>query len=285
MKTSEMYLNYNRIEKAIAFIQANFKKQPSLEEIAAHVHLSPFHFQRLFQEWAGTTPKKFLQYISLQHAKHLLKETQSIAEATYMTGLSSSSRLHDLFVKVESMTPAEYKNGGVKLTIYYSTHLSPFGPICIASTEKGICHIAFVDPEKALSNIREQYPLANVIRKELPRHIEVLHIFDDSAQLKNPLHLHLKGTPFQLKVWEALLKVPKGCLTTYAHLAEAIGHPKASRAVGTAIGSNPIAYLIPCHRVIQSSGIFGGYMWGPIRKAAIIGWEQAQVKDITDETF
>ena len=276
MEISQQHMNYERVAKAIAFIQTNFRQQPSLEEIAEHVHLSPFHFQRLFQEWAGTTPKKFLQYISLQHAKKILKESKSNEIASYNTGLSSSSRLHELFVKIDAMTPAEYKNGGI--VIYYSLHDTIFGTVCIASTSKGICHISFFDDESdALYSIQQHYPLAQIEQKEEPIHQNALDFFYNARQLSSPIHLHLRGTSFQLKVWEALLKIPAGNVKTYGEIAQDIGNPKSSRAVGTAIGNNPIAYLIPCHRVIQSSGLFGGYMWGSKRKTAIFGWEQAQI--------
>lgn len=286
MEMSKDILNYNRIAKAIAFIQTNFKQQPSLEEIAEHVHLSPFHFQRLFQEWAGTTPKKFLQYISLQHAKKILQESKSTETAIFETGLSSSSRLHELFVNIESMTPAEYKNDGSSLTIHYSLQITVFGNICVASTNKGICHIAFIENEsEALTGLKSQFSNATIYYQEEQNHIEVAQFISNVSKLSTPIHLHLKGTPFQLKVWEALLKIPQGNLKTYGEIALAIGNPKSSRAVGTAIGSNPIAFLIPCHRVIQTSGLFGGYMWGPIRKTAIIGWEYAKINVISDETF
>jgi AraC family transcriptional regulator of adaptative response/methylated-DNA-[protein]-cysteine methyltransferase len=240
--------------------------------------LSPFHFQRLFQEWAGTTPKKFLQYISLQHAKILLQTSKSTELTTFQTGLSSSSRLHELFVKIEGMTPAEYKQGGSQLKIIYSLQDSPFGTTCIASTDKGICHIAFVvDDTEAKQNLTQQYPFAQIVYKEHPTHKAVLDVFSKTKPLDSPIHLHLKGTSFQLKVWEALLKIPTGSVRTYGEIAQEIGNPKSSRAVGTAIGNNPIAYLIPCHRVIQSTGLFGGYMWGSTRKTAILGWEQAQI--------
>lgn len=286
MEMPQDILNYNRIAKAIAFIQTNFKQQPSLEEIAEHVHLSPFHFQRLFQEWAGTTPKKFLQYISLQHAKKILQESKSTETATFETGLSSSSRLHELFVNIESMTPAEYKNDGAFLVIYYSTQTTPFGEICIGSTQKGICHISFIDEhENPIPHLQQNFANAEFIPQKMAIHQEVIHFFTNTATLTSPLHLHLKGTPFQLKVWEALLKIPQGQLQTYGDIAQRIGNAKSSRAVGTAIGSNPIAFLIPCHRVIQTSGLFGGYMWGPIRKTAIIGWEYAKINVSSDETF
>lgn len=284
MEMSENNLNYNRIAKAIAYIQDNFKQQPSLEEIAAHVHLSPFHFQRLFQEWAGTTPKKFLQYISLQHAKQILHDSKSTEIATFETGLSSTSRLHELFVHIESMTPAEYKNGGASLEINYSFQTTLFGEVCVASTTKGICHVSFIDSdENALKTIQSLFPNAQIIYSEQALHHEIKDFINNTSKINSPIHLHLKGTSFQLKVWEAILKIPQGKLKTYGQIAHEIGNPKSSRAVGTAIGSNPIAYLIPCHRVIQTSGLFGGYMWGPIRKTAIIGWEHATINSITDE--
>ena len=270
-------INYNRIAKAIDYIKTNFKEQPGLEEIAAHVNLSPFHFQKLFAEWAGTTPKKFLQYISTAYAKKLLKDHQvTLFEAAYETGLSGTSRLHDLFVSIEGMTPAEYKNGGQNLTINYNFAESPFGHMIIASTERGICYMAFEEDElKASESVKAKFPNA-IFRKQPDAHQQnALLFFQHDWTKLNKIKLHLKGTDFQLKVWETLLRVPVGGLTTYGSIAQRINSPGASRAVGTAIGSNPVAFLIPCHRVIQSSGTFGGYIWGNTRKTAIIGWESA----------
>lgn len=286
MKEDEKTINYNRIAKSIAYIIDHHGEHPSLEDIATHVHLSSFHFQRLFQEWAGTTPKKFLQYISLSHAKKVLANNQSIFTTSESLGLSSPSRLHDLFVNVEAMTPGEYRNGGQSLTIHYSIQQSPFGKIVIGSTEKGICQINFIDNEKeALLTLEEQFPKAIYKYLEESIHKQVLHIFNLSDIQKTPINVHLKGTDFQLKVWEALLKIPLGQLHTYGNIAQVINQPTASRAVGTAIGANPLAYLIPCHRVIQASGIIGGYRWDPIRKTAIIGWENIQINTSCDETF
>jgi AraC family transcriptional regulator of adaptative response/methylated-DNA-[protein]-cysteine methyltransferase len=276
---TEENINYYRIAKAIEYIKANFQAQPSLEEIAAQVHLSPFHFQRLFTEWAGTSPKKFLQYISIEHAKKLLREKQaSLFETAYETGLSGTSRLHDLFVSIEGMTPADYKNGGKNLAINYSFAASPFGNIIIASTSKGICYMAFYEKEdKALEDLQMNFPLALLDRKSDPMQQNALAIFKNNWNSLHPIKLYLKGTAFQLKVWETLLKIPMGQLCTYGKIAKQIGHPSASRAVGTAIGNNPVAFLIPCHRVIQSSGNIGGYLWGSTRKTAMIGWESAKV--------
>lgn len=271
-------LNYERIAKAIAFIKANFKSQPNLDDVAAVVHLSPFHFQRLFTEWAGTTPKKFLQYISIEHAKSLLQQKQAtLFDAAHDTGLSGTGRLHDLFINIEGMTPAEYKNGGKNLSINYSFTDSPFGRLIVASTPKGICYIAFDNHEgDAIKGIMTKFPNAHLQQQTDRFQQNALAIFQNDWSKLSQIKLHLKGTDFQLKVWEALLKIPMGKLSTYGTIAEQIGSPTASRAVGTAIGSNPVAFLIPCHRVIQSSGNIGGYMWGPTRKTAIIGWESAK---------
>lgn len=276
MKTQEE-TNYERIAVAIEYIVSDFRNQPSLEEIAEKVHLSPFHFQKLFTEWAGTTPKKFLQYISTQHAKKLLSEKATLLETTFQTGLSSTSRLHDLFVSIEGMTPAEYKNGGEKLEINYSFAETPFGRIIVASTLKGICFIAFEDNDSSLTELSGKFPNARFKEQPDKFQMDALQIFQDDWTMLSGIKLHLKATAFQLKVWEALLKIPMGGLSTYGAIAKEINTPGASRAVGTAIGSNPVAFLIPCHRVIQSSGTFGGYMWGSTRKAAIIGWERAKI--------
>ena len=279
MNTQEN-INYNRIADAIDYIKVNFKEQPNLDEVAEKVHLSPFHFQRLFTEWAGTSPKKFLQYISVEHAKKILKENHhaTLFDAAFDTGLSGTSRLHDLFVNIEGMTPAEYKNGGKNLEINFSFAESPFGNIIVASTQKGVCFMAFAeDEETGFQDLKNKFPNAAFSRKLDLAQQNALFIFQNDWSKLSEIKLHLKGTDFQLKVWETLLKIPMGQLSTYGSIAQKIDKPNASRAVGTAIGSNPVAFLIPCHRVIQSSGTFGGYMWGNTRKTAIIGWEGAQV--------
>lgn len=269
-------INYKRIAEAIDYIKTNFREQPNLDEVAEKIHLSPFHFQRLFTEWAGTSPKKFLQYISVQHAKNLLKGEHEVTlfDTAYETGLSGASRLHDLFINIEGMTPFEYKNGGKNLSINYSFAESPFGNLIVASTSKGICYMAFEDnEEKAIDDLKRRFPNAAHQRKLDLLQQNALFIFQNDWSKLSEIKLHLKGTDFQLKVWETLLKIPMGNLSTYGTIAGEIGKPTASRAVGTAIGSNPVAYLIPCHRVIQSTGIIGGYMWGNTRKTAMIGWE------------
>ncbi|WP_343594982.1 methylated-DNA--[protein]-cysteine S-methyltransferase [Acinetobacter sp.] len=271
--------NYIRVAKAIEYISQNFKEQPSLSEIAEHIHLSQAHFQRVFTAWAGISPKKFLQYISLEHAKSILKNNKenSVLDAAFDTGLSSISRLHDLFIQIEGMSPAEYKNGGESLQIHYSFSETRFGLIIIASTAKGICHMAFTENhEDAFSQLQAQFPNAKFVQQENELQRKAMSIFQLNPNNLSEIKLHLKGTEFQLKVWESLLKIPMGELTTYSAIAKGIGNNKACRAVGTAIGSNPVAFLIPCHRVIQSSGHIGGYMWGTTRKTAIIGWEGAK---------
>jgi AraC family transcriptional regulator of adaptative response/methylated-DNA-[protein]-cysteine methyltransferase len=243
------------------------------------VHLSPFHFQRLFKEWAGVSPKKFIQYISVQHAKKMLSESKAtLFNVAQATGLSGTGRLHDLFVNIEGMTPGEYKNQGENLSINYSFEMSYFGKLLVASTTKGICYMGFSDENnKALSVLTQRFPKANFINQKDMFQQSALKIYSSDWNKLASIKLHLKGTDFQLKVWEALLKIPMGALTSYGSIAAKIGSIKASRAVGTAIGANPVAFLIPCHRVIQSSGVFGGYMWKPARKAAIIGWEAASI--------
>ncbi|KUJ52788.1 bifunctional helix-turn-helix domain-containing protein/methylated-DNA--[protein]-cysteine S-methyltransferase [Chryseobacterium sp. JAH] len=272
-------IDYQRIAKAIEFIQSNFKLQPNLDEVAEKVNLSPAYFQKIFTDWAGTSPKKFLQFISLGHAKKLLKEEKAtLFDAALETGLSSTSRLHDLFVNIEGMSPAEYKNGGKHLNINYSFYKSPFGEIIIASTYKGICYMAFTEnKENGFGDLESKFPNASFSEKQDGFQGNALSIFTKDWSKLNTIKLHLKGTDFQLKVWESLLTIPMGKLSTYGNLADKIGNPKASRAVGTAIGSNPVAFLIPCHRVIQSSGKIGGYMWGSDRKQLIIGWESSKV--------
>jgi len=277
MSVYQLHIDYSRIEKAIAYINHNFREQPSLEEISTAVNMSPFHFQRLFSEWAGVSPKKFLQYVSLRYAKHLLQRNTTLMDASHKIGLSSSSRLHDLFINIEGMTPGEFKNGGACLTINYSFRESPFGNIIIASTKKGVCYIHFQNNESiALHDLKACFPSAAYHQTEDKYQKDALLIFQKNWSQIDQIKLHLRGTRFQIKVWESLLKIPTGALSTYGDIAKKIGNPKAARAVGTAIGANPIAFLIPCHRVIQSNGKFGGYMWGAEKKMAIIGWEASK---------
>ena len=281
METQEQ-IDYNRIAGAIGFLKSNFKNRPSLEQAADYVHLSQFHFQRMFQEWAGVTPKQFLQFLSVEHARFILKNTEAtLSEAADETGFSGTGRLHDLFVKLEGMTPGEYKNGGASLHINYSFADSPFGKILIASTSKGICYMAFVheNEKDALLALQNHFPNAHYNQQSDRIQENGLFIFNQDWSKLSQIKLHLKGTPFQLRVWETLLRVPVGGLTTYASLAQRSGHTGASRAVGTAVGSNPVAFLIPCHRVIKSTGETGQYHWGTTRKSAIIGWESGLIQN------
>jgi AraC family transcriptional regulator of adaptative response/methylated-DNA-[protein]-cysteine methyltransferase len=248
--------NYERIERAIDFLRVNFKNQPSLDEVAAAVDLSPFYFQKIFTEWAGVSPKKFLQYLSIDYAKSLLKEKQAtLFDTAFETGLTGTSRLHDLFMNIEGMTPGEYKNGGRELSIHYSFAETPFGTIIIASTHKGICYLAFSnDPAEGLINLKHLFPNAKYQQVTDIHQQNALSIFTKDWNELSEIKLHLKGTSFQIKVWEALLKIPVGGLTTYSSVAASIENNKASRAVGSAVGDNPVAFLIPCHRVIRSTG-------------------------------
>lgn len=281
--SSQESMNYERIATAIDYIARHFKDQPDLDRVAAQVHMSPFHFQRLFREWAGVSPKKFLQYISLGYAKSIIKDPEGNLEDTAMeTGLSGTGRLHDLFVQIEGMTPGTFKNGGSNLHIRYSYAESPFGPVLAASTDKGLCHMAFIQEEKeALESLIRQFPAARLEQMtDLHQH-KALSIFSRDWSRLQEIRLHLKGSPFQLKVWESLLRVPMGHTTSYGRIAAAIGHPGASRAVGSAVGDNPVAFLIPCHRVIRATGHIGEYHWGSTRKTAILGWEAAQTQPVS----
>jgi AraC family transcriptional regulator of adaptative response/methylated-DNA-[protein]-cysteine methyltransferase len=272
-------LNFNRIAEAIDFYRVNFKRQPGLKEVAGHVHLSPFHFQRMFKEWAGVTPKQFLQYVSLEHAKESLKAPQAtLSDAALETGLSGTGRLHDLFIKIEGMTPGDYKNGGEELGINYSFAESPFGALIVASTPKGICHMAFADAgqEQALAVLKKEFPAARYQQFTDRFQQDALFIFSQDWSKLSEIKLHLKGTAFQIRVWETLLKIPPGALCSYNDIAQKLKNPKASRAVGSAVALNPVAFLIPCHRIIRATGAFGEYHWGSKRKTAMIGWEAAK---------
>ena len=276
MNTTNENIDFKRIEQTINYIRNHFKEQPNLDEIAAAVNLSPHHFHRLFTQWAGVSPKKFLQFTTLEYAKSLLKEEKSLLDVSVDAGLSGTSRLHDLFVTVEAMTPGEYKNQGKNLTIYYSFPETIFGSSCVASTDKGICYLAFGDTATGYKELMEMFPRAIFIQQEQSIHLQAVAFLQNPESTLHPLQLHIKGTDFQLKVWDALLKIPLGELTTYGNISNHLNNPKANRAVGTAVGSNPISYIIPCHRVIRSSGELGGYHWGLDLKVAMIGWEAAK---------
>ncbi|PST84786.1 cysteine methyltransferase [Pedobacter yulinensis] len=279
MKTQEE-INFERIADAIAYLKANFYEQPSLERVAEQVHLSPYHFQKLFTDWAGVSPKKFLQYLTIGHAKKMLQQDVSLFSAALESGLSGTGRLHDLFVSIEGMTPGEYKNGGENLTISYHFTDTPFGRALTAATPKGICFLAFVETdEAALNDLRQQFPNARYEQALGTIQQNAIQLLLNNWQEPALVKLHLKATPFQLKVWESLLKIPMGRLGTYGDIARSIALPGASRAVGSAVGDNPVAFLIPCHRVIRATGVLGNYRWGQARKEAMIGWEAAQTEN------
>jgi AraC family transcriptional regulator of adaptative response/methylated-DNA-[protein]-cysteine methyltransferase len=281
----QQQIDDDRMKAAILFLIKNYTAQPKLNEIAEHVNMSSSHFQRMFQEWVGVTPKQFVQYLSVEHAKKILKETRAtLFDTTHELGFSGTSRLHDLFVNIEGMTPGEYKNGGENLSINYAFADTPFGNVIVASTGKGICHMTFADKgqEEALDRLKSSFPNAEYRHFLDMKQQNALFVFTQDWSKLQEIKLHLKGTDFQLKVWETLLKVPSGGLTTYSDLALKAGCERAQRAVGTALGNNPVVFLIPCHRVIQSSGIIGNYRYGEERKNAIIGWEAAKNNIIFD---
>lgn len=269
---------YQRIEKAIRYLQEHFREQPGLEDVAAQVHLSEYHFQRLFTEWAGVSPKKFLQFLSVNYAKSLLvNQRLSLSETAFETGLSGTSRLHDLFVNIEAMTPAEYRDGGQSLVIQYQFADTLFGRVVVASTDKGVCTLQFIDhDEEGMALLQRLWPNAHLVAQPNARQHQALQRLNPGVLPTTPLTLHLKGTPFQLKVWEALLQIPEGKIAVYGDIAQLAQTPAAVRAVGTAIGDNPVAYLIPCHRVIRKTGELGGYHWGITRKLSMLFQEQCQ---------
>lgn len=272
--------DYSRIEKTILFLEANFREQPSLGDVARSVHLSEHHFQRLFRHWAGISPKRFVQFLTLEYAKELLKESKSVLDATYESGLSGPGRLHDLFVNVEAVTPGEYKTQGSGLEIRFGFHASPFGESLLAMTERGICGLSFhVEDHRrqALEELQARWPGAAFLEDAHRTGSCLDRIFPrGQANGKRELSLHLKGTNFQLKVWEALLRIPTGSVVSYEDLASRLGKPSAARAVGNAVGQNPVAFIIPCHRVIRKIGVVGNYHWGGARKKAMLAWEAAR---------
>jgi len=253
-------------------------RQPTVEEVAAHVHLSPFHFQRMFCRWAGTTPKRFLQVLTLERGKLLLKDERSLLDVSLSTGLSGSSRLHDHFVTLEAVTPGEYRSDGQGVVMRYGFHDTPLGGMLVAVTRRGICRMEFADHSGAaevLARLRSTWPNGELNRDQKATGPVIDALFGQPAEGRpGPLSLHVRGTNFQVAVWRALLRIPAGQLASYSQIARASGYPTASRAVGSAIGANPIALLIPCHRVIRQSGALGGYRWGITRKQMAQTWEQ-----------
>ncbi len=317
--------DYRRIAQAISYLADHFREQPSLTEIAKQIHLSPGHFQRLFKRWAGVSPKRFCQFLTLQYAKSCLDDSESLLEAAYQAGLSGPSRLHDLFVTTEAVTPGDFRRRGQGLTIGYGVHPTPFGSALLGVTDRGLCSLEFFDfrpqtspgrqPKRSnpledhpdqdqlnqdnldweLSNgddsagvlkrflnaLQDRWPLARLSANQQMTADLVDRLFSEplghqACGCTGPVTLHLKGTNFQLQVWQALLKIPAGRLWSYQQLATAVGRPTSSRAVGSAVACNPIGYVIPCHRVLRATGAISGYRWGPIRKRAMIAWEASQ---------
>jgi AraC family transcriptional regulator of adaptative response/methylated-DNA-[protein]-cysteine methyltransferase len=278
--------DYSRIEGAILFLQENYHRQPELREVAASVHLSEFHFHRLFRRWAGISPKRFIQFLTLEHAKKLLEGSRSVLDATYDAGLSSPGRLHDLFVNIEAMTPGEFKAQGAGLRISYGFHPSPFGECLLAATARGVCGLGFIGADgraQILRDFQSRWPEAHWEKSARITQPYVRRIFGGEKRSGNrPITLVLRGTNFQIKVWEALLRIPMGSVVPYEDLAARVCSGRAARAVGGAVGKNPIAFLIPCHRVIRKAGEIGGYHWGAARKKAILAWEAARTQTLQD---
>lgn len=286
-------LDYRRIERAVCFIVENRQSQPSLEEIARAAHVSPFHFQRLFTSWAGVSPKRFMGYLALEHAWSMLVDDASVLETSFEAGLSGPGRLHDLFTNFDAVSPGDVKRRGEGLTIRHGVHASPFGPALIGLTERGICRLSFLDESgnEPIDSLAECLPAAKLVHAPEETAKVVNRIFGgDSGRESGPLNLHITGTNFQVKVWEALLRLPLGRMATYAQIGSAIGHPGAAGAVGCALNANPVAFLVPCHRVVpmlrraspirfpmlHQSGLFKQRQGDPVRRAAIIGWESAR---------
>lgn len=272
--------DYQRVAQAIQFLEQHYQEQPSLEDLATRLALSPFHLQRLFTQWAGVSPKRFVQYLTAEHAKSLLTNAHSVLHTTYETGLSSPSRLHDLLIATEAVTPGEFKQQGAGLQIAYGRHATPFGDCLLAATARGVCQLLFLEEngwEQAVAELRAQWQAATLVEDPTQTQPLIDQIFPTNGKNgQRTLSLLLKGTNFQLKVWNALLQIPAGAAWSYQDVAQAIGQPATVRAVGSAVGANPIGYLIPCHRVIRKSGVIQDYRWGPTRKKALLAWESAQ---------
>lgn len=269
-----MDMDYERVAEAIGYLTEHVNDQPSLETVAARIGLSPFHFQRTFRRFAGVTPKQFLAALTLESSKRLLDRDASVLDAALDLGLSSPARLHDHFVTIEAMSPGEYKSGGAGLTVRYGFAATPFGTMVAGRTTRGICTLEFLDGKGAFDQQNTALPRARFVRDDAVAR-ELAHALFDGAT-DEPIRVHVRGTNFQLRVWNALLRVGSGEVFSYAQLARAIGAPTASRAVGNALAANPVGVLIPCHRVIASTGTIGNYRWGTARKRALIAWEAAR---------
>ena len=277
---SESLRDYETVHRAIAFISEHWRGQPTIEEMAEAVSVTPDELHHLFRRWAGLTPKASMQAVTLDNAKRLLRESGNILDVAYDSGLSGPSRLHDLFVTHEAMSPGEWKKGAAGLTLRYGFHPSPFGTAIIIATERGLAGLAFADPGEeiaALEDMQERWRLATYIEDHAGTAALARRIFESSQwQAERPLRVVLIGTDFEIRVWETLLRIPMGKATTYSDIARTISAPKASRAVGAAVGKNPISFVVPCHRVLGKSGAITGYHWGLTRKRAMLGWETAR---------
>jgi AraC family transcriptional regulator of adaptative response/methylated-DNA-[protein]-cysteine methyltransferase len=275
-----MSTDYAQISEAISYLEENFQVQPSLDEVAQHVNMSPYHFQRLFRRWVGISPKRFLQFLTIEYAKRLLGESRSVLDATYASGLSSPGRMHDLFVSVDAVTPGEFTRQGAGLKIRYGVHSSPFGECLLAVTDRGICDLSFITDagrKQCVVDLQQRWKEAELDDSPVSTQPFFDQIFPPAAHTHSrAVTLFLRGTNFQIKVWEALLRIPPGFVSSYEDIAQHIGNPRATRAVGNAVANNPIAYIIPCHRVIRKMGLVGNYRWNSTRKKAILGWEAAQ---------
>jgi AraC family transcriptional regulator of adaptative response/methylated-DNA-[protein]-cysteine methyltransferase len=268
--------DYERIEQAINFIENNYRSQPTLSDAAKSVGLSEYHFQRLFKRWVGISPKRFLQFLTVEHARDLLRNGRSVLATSYDSGLSGPGRLHDLFVSVDAVTPGEYKAKGAGLSISYGFHDTPFGSCFIAATERGVTNLEFGERSDCVQRLHQNWSAAELRDDHEFTGDYVERIFRQEPDDTDKIKLYLSGTNFQLKVWQALLEIPAGHLTSYQQIARHVGRPKAVRAVGNAVGRNPVAFVIPCHRVIRQSGEYGNYRWGTARKKAMLGWEAAK---------
>jgi AraC family transcriptional regulator, regulatory protein of adaptative response / methylated-DNA-[protein]-cysteine methyltransferase len=276
-------VDYRRIEKAIHFLEENFRRQPALEEVARQVGLSEYHFHRLFSRWAGVSPKRFLQFLTADYARRLLRESANVLDAAHETGLTGPGRLHDLIVNVYAMTPGELKEEGAGLTIRFGVHPSPFGDCLVAVTDRGICAVSFLSAEsgrEAREKLESRWSRAT-FRKSQAETKDVANRIFDPSRWKNdsPLSVIVRGTNFQVRVWEALVRIPPGCAVSYEQVASRIGEPASARPVGSAVARNPVAFLIPCHRVIRKTGDFGEYGSGSARKKAILAWEGARFRE------
>jgi AraC family transcriptional regulator of adaptative response/methylated-DNA-[protein]-cysteine methyltransferase len=276
----ELMTNYYRVEKAIGYLTANFRSQPTLYEVADKLNLSPFHFQRIFLDWVGLTPKKFLQYLSVDHLKRSIYQTKNVIEAAELVGLSSQSRVYDLFVNIDGVSPQQYKSAGEDLEIFYGYHATTFGMAFIAVSERGVCDLHFIDEEQTRNEYNQfaaKWTFAKLTHRPDYTQEYIKHIFKPGINYPDKLNLLVQGTPFQIKVWEALVNIPFGAVNSYQQVAQHIGHPDSIRAVASAAGCNPILYLIPCHRIISKNGTVGNFQFGKVRKQTMIAWEMASM--------